>query len=325
MTLRFDDRWIWDFWLVSDQSGLHHVFYLQAPKSLGDPDLRHANATIGHAVSQDLIAWTPVADALSAGARGAFDDGATWTGSIVNHDGVWVMFYTGTSDADDRLVQRIGLATSDDLNSWSRRHDIVLSADPAFYERLDLELWGDEAWRDPYAFLDPDDGRVHLFVTARTNHGETFERGCIAHLSSADLRSWEVLEPLSTPPGFGQLEVPQLIELEGRWYLLFASDIPTQSEQRRRTGPGTGTYHLVGDSRYGPFEMIGDGALVADPSGTSYAGRIHQTADGTPWFLDWDRCTPGGSFIGGLADPRRVRVRPDGSLSVDDQLPTGIP
>ena len=47
------DHWLWDFWFARDGDDVH-VFYLQAPRSLGDPELRHHNATIGHAVSRDL-------------------------------------------------------------------------------------------------------------------------------------------------------------------------------------------------------------------------------------------------------------------------------
>jgi beta-fructofuranosidase len=37
MTLRLPDKWMWDFWLIRDGMD-YHVFYLQAPRSLGDPD-----------------------------------------------------------------------------------------------------------------------------------------------------------------------------------------------------------------------------------------------------------------------------------------------
>jgi beta-fructofuranosidase len=314
VTLRFTDRWIWDFWLVSE-GDVHHVFYLQAPKSLGDPELRHRNVSIGHATSSDLTTWTPVADALGPGAVGAFDDSSTWTGSIIRHDGEWAMLYTGTSNAEQGLVQRIGLATSPDLSVWSRHDRAVLTADPAIYETLDIDMWFDEAWRDPWMFVDPDDGHVHVFLTARANAGARFDRGVVGHARSKDLHAWEVLAPLDLfVSGFGQLEVPQLFELDGSWYLLFCSDTPTQSPERRASGPGTGTYYLVGTSRYGPFEMIGDGALAVDPIGSSYAGRVHRTPDGTVWFLDWDRCADDGSFIGELGAPRRVDSRPDRSL-----------
>jgi beta-fructofuranosidase len=319
VTLRLEDRWIWDFWLVSD-GDLHHAFYLQAPTSLGDPELRHRNATIGHATSFDLSTWTPVDDAFGPGPAGSFDDRSTWTGSVVRFRDRWVMLYTGTANAERGLVQRIGLATSTDLHGWSRGRDAVLAADPTYYETLDLDLWIDEAWRDPWSFVGPDDGRLHVYFTARAAVGDRFDRGVIGHACTSDLRTWEVLPPLDTAgDGFGQREVPQLFEIDGRWYLLFCSDVPTQSPERRRRGPGTGTYYLVGESPYGPFTMIGDGALAADPTGSSYAGRLHRTSDGTVWFLDWDRCAADGSFIGGLGAPRRVESLADGSLVLTDR------
>jgi len=55
MTLRLPDKWVWDFWLVQDGKD-YHAFYLQAPRSLGNPDLRHLNACVGHAASTDATA-----------------------------------------------------------------------------------------------------------------------------------------------------------------------------------------------------------------------------------------------------------------------------
>ena len=320
MTLQIDDRWIWDFWLVADGDE-HHVFYLQAPKSLGDPELRHWNVSIGHAVSTDLRNWSVVDDALAPSDTAAWDDKSTWTGSIVRYGGSWVMMYTGTSRADEGLIQRIGSATSADLYHWQRQPGPVLVADPECYETLSPDMWHDEAWRDPWLFADPSDGQMHVFLTARANVGERFDRGVIGHARSHDLVGWEVLPPIAAPPGFGQLEVPQLIHLGDRWYLLFCSDLDTQSPERRADGPGTGTYYLVGDAPYGPFSMLGDGALEADAIGRTYAGRIHRTNDGTPWFLAWERNDAAGRFVGCLAAPRRVEVGPDGTLALAAATP----
>ncbi len=50
MTLTLEDKWVWDLWLAPEKvDGNWHIFFLQAPRSLIDPDLRHANATVGHA------------------------------------------------------------------------------------------------------------------------------------------------------------------------------------------------------------------------------------------------------------------------------------
>ena len=111
--LRLPDRWLWDFWIAEDDAACH-LFFLQAPR-VGDPDLRHWNTSVGHAVSTDLTYWQVVGDALTPSTEPAFDDLATWTGSVVRgDDGVWYLFYTGLSRADDGQVQRVGLATSRD-------------------------------------------------------------------------------------------------------------------------------------------------------------------------------------------------------------------
>ena len=40
MSFRLPDKWVWDFWFARHE-GQHHIFYLQAPRALGDPGLRH--------------------------------------------------------------------------------------------------------------------------------------------------------------------------------------------------------------------------------------------------------------------------------------------
>lgn len=313
MALHLDDRWVWDFWLVDDGAD-HHVFYLQAAHAIGDPDQRHWNVSIGHAVSTDLRDWTVLADALRPGPAPSWDDASTWTGSVVRHDGGWHLLYTGTSHADNRLVQRVGLATSPDLLTWTKRADPVLEADPRWYETLDPSAWHDQAWRDPWVFRDERDGAFHALVTARVSAGPAAERGVVGHARSTDLVRWEVLPPVTEPMGFGQLEVPQTVRVGERWYLLFSSDVQTQGERRRADGTGTGTYYLVGDSPTGPFAVVGDGVLEADPAGSTYAGKLHHDRDGGLVFLAWHRTGADGTFRGELSDPRPVDVAEDGRL-----------
>jgi len=81
--------WVWDYWFADDGE-TYHLFFLYASRALHDPDARHYRASVGHAVSDDLITWTPVADAIVRGEAGSFDDLATWTGSTVRGgDGRW--------------------------------------------------------------------------------------------------------------------------------------------------------------------------------------------------------------------------------------------
>src|SRR3990170_206584 len=136
--LLLDDHWTWDFWTIKDGVD-YHLFFLKAPKSLGDPDARHQNARIGHAVSVDLTDWTVLPDALAPGPGGAWDDMSTWTGSVIKADGRWHMYYTGVNHAERGLVQRIGRASSDDLVTLVKDDAFQLEADPRWYEQLDLD------------------------------------------------------------------------------------------------------------------------------------------------------------------------------------------
>ena len=149
MTLLLPDRYVWDFWFAPrDHSAAEpwHAFFLQAPRDLPDPNMRHGMATAGHAVSPDLVHWQLLPDALTPGAPGTWDDQAIWTGSIVERAGLYYFFYTGLSRGESGHVQRIGIATSPDLVHWTRHPgNPLLEADPRWYEKLGSDCWHEEA------------------------------------------------------------------------------------------------------------------------------------------------------------------------------------
>jgi len=321
MALRLPDQWLWDFWLAQDGPD-YHVFYLQAPRSLEKPELRHWNVSIGHAISQDLRDWQVLPDALhpSPASTEAWDNYTTWTGSIIRHEGLWVLLYTGGNRAERGLVQRIGLATSTDLIRWRKhRANPLLSADPRWYELLDLNLWHEQAWRDPWVFQHPETGDFHAFITARCNDGPADGRGVMGHAQSSDLIHWEVLPPVTEPGDFGHLEVPQWVEMGGRYYLLFSAQASAHSVlrcQRTSRKPVTGTHYLIAGDPLGPFRFSSDEFLVGDPTGSLYGGKLMRGPDGR-WVL-LASCTfaPDGTFVGELSDPLPVTVDGEGNLSV---------
>jgi beta-fructofuranosidase len=320
MPLRLPDHWLWDFWFAQHGDAVH-VFYLQARRALGDPAARHHHATIGHAVSRDLRTWRVLPDALGPGPSGAFDDLATWTGSMLRHDELWHLFYTGVSRAERGAVQRVGLATSDDLVTWNR-HGLVSEADAAWYAKLGPGSPVEE-WRDPWVEWDEGTERFHMLVTASANHGPADGRGVIGHAWSHDLRSWEAGPPLSQPGEFRQLEVPQLVHLGGAWRILFsATQHDHCAERLRRAGvvAECGTHYLTSEAKFGQYALDGDSFLVGDPRGRHYAGRLlwHNGA----WvFFAWLLHDERGGFVGELSDPMPVGVGTDGSLSV--RVPRG--
>ncbi len=314
--LRLDDKWIWDFWLAQEGDH-HHVFYLQAPRSLGDPDRRHHNATVGHAVSTDLAHWEVLPDALHAGVEGAWDDLATWTGSVIHHNNKWWCFYTGVQRAESGLRQRIGAAVSDDLVTWTRHPgNPLIELDPSTYEALDLTAWHDQAWRDPWVM--PVNGGFEAYVTARAATGTKDARGVIGRARSVDLVDWRVTDPIEVRPAgqYGHLEVPQVLELDGRWYLLFCTAAETHSaawRDRHARPPRTGTFYAVATDPTGPFTLVDSDPLGPDDGTTCFSGRIARTSDG-PMFLAWRMFDTDGGFAGEIIDPLHVTVDSDGHL-----------
>lgn len=321
MSLALPDHWLWDFWFAQDGPDVH-AFFLHAPRSLGDPELRHHHARIGHAVSRDLHRWRLLPEALATGPPGAFDDLATWTGSVIRHDGRWHLFYTGLSSRDGGAVQRIGVATSLDLIRWDRQDgQAVLEADPRWYEQPGPDT--DPAWRDPWVFWDEGSRRFHMLVSARVHHGPSDGRGVIGHAWSPDLRSWQVGPPLSMPGEFRQLEVPQLVQLGGAWRILFCARAQDHSAARLAR-PGVvaegGTHYLIAGSKFGRYVLDRDAFLVGDPKARYYAGRLLH--HGGRWhFFAWQHLDDHGRFLGALSDPMPLTIHGDGSLSV--QVPVG--
>jgi beta-fructofuranosidase len=323
--LHLDDRWIWDFWLIDDGPD-HHVFYLQAPRSLGDPELRHRHATIGHAVSGDLQSWERLPDALGPGPAGAWDDNAPWTGSIIRAADRWQLCYTGTSSVDGGVIQRIGIAVSDDLIHWERPVDHpVISADHQCYERLGDSDWFDEAWRDPWLMTDPRTGDTLAFICARTAYGPSDERGSIGLARSSDLHHWTVDQPVYAPGLFAQMEVPQVLAFDGHWYLLFCT--PDWSHSRRwtqRQAAYTTTYYVVGADPTGPFTTEPERVTHTASDETHYAGKLHAVGDQLVYLATTLR-DEHGAFVGDLTDPQPVTVGADGRLSIEAPSPTNPP
>jgi beta-fructofuranosidase len=325
MALRLLDRWIWDFWVVRD-GGQHHLFFLQAPRALGTPNLRHHNASVGHAVSTDLATWRLLPDALHPGPEGCWDDLAIWTGSAIGHAGRWYMLYTGISRSEHGLIQRIGLAVSDDLVRWEKhRSNPVLELDPTWYELLDRDRWRDQSWRDPWLFHHAGDGHLHALITARSHSGPADGAGVVAHARSRNLVAWEVLPPLTTPGDFAQVEVPQLVHLDGRYQILvscLAEDHSQQRRQRLESDGQTGTFAYSADHPFGPYTAADEPLAAPDgPLGTLYAGKLIEGESGWSFMAvrgDGDR-----EFLGELTDPLPVRRQKEGGIAVS--CPTAKP
>lgn len=308
MALKLPGQWVWDSWFVFDGEK-HHAFYLQASRALGDPERRHRNVTVGHSISTDLKNWTVLADAIAPSEAPAPDSWTTWTGSVVRQpDGIWRMFYTGTSREDAGQRQTVCAATSPDLITWTKVDNLpVLAADPRWYGTLQ-EGFPYEAFRDPWVFKMAGDTGWTMLVTAELKESvNPRQRAAMAVAKSDDLVSW-VLQPATSKPdqGFSETEVFQYEVVDGVPILLFCTAGPNISEERRAEGEVGGLYSLPVRE---DLEDIDFDLATLFPETNLYASRLVKDLDGG-WNLIAFINYVDGNFVGELCDPIPVTADP---------------
>lgn len=316
--LRIADRWIWDSWMADDGE-YYHLFYLQAPRALGDAGLRHTNATVGHARSTDLVAWEVLPDALGPRA-GAWDDLAIWTGSVVQaDDGSWLMFYTAISTTRGHVLkdQRIGVVASDDLVTWHRTGDRpTLEVDTRWYRSLDEDPTASETLRDPLVFKDKGGDGWHMIYCARAAGGRRNDDGVLGHAWSEDLVHWEARPPISAPgTGFGQLEVAQIKVIDGAHVLVFTCHPQEMTEERIARSGHYCTWSVAGDATLGPWDIDTAQPFTAEPD--LFAAPLVQQRDGSWALVGFRNLEPRGTLSFHIMDPIPVHLV-DGVLTATD-------
>ena len=259
-----EGRHIGDAWFfVDDAADAVHMFYLSNPLGPGP-------RFVGHAVSGDLVNWETLPPALYPGSPGSWDDLLLCTGSVIKCDGRYWMAYSGTSLSDSSpeepwRVQRAGVAVSDDLCVWRKLPENPVSQPgPPHYEWMSTGERQMVHWRDPFLF---DDGEAaYQFICARRTDGDPVTRGTVALTRSTDMREWEPLAPLEHDRIAQEMEVPQVYEIDGRWYLVFCTLgrflSPDFARCFQGAVPERSNLAMVGSSPFGPFHIHGTGQIV---------------------------------------------------------------
>lgn len=325
-----DDKFLWDFWLARN-AGTYHLYHLQAPWD-PDPMTRHQRAVVGHSTSSELRDWEYQGTVLQPKDDStAWDSTAIWTGSVVEHDDKYYMFYTSRR-ADEVAehgyvghTERIGIALSEDLYSWERYDaNPVLTPDTNLYEAREDAHNNRILWRDPYVIQDPDSGDYYAFFAARAKTGDPESRACIARAHSSNLVDWEVLPPAAAPSHFKKMEVPTVHIHDGTWYLLFSVRETWYSDEFvDRLNPDVtkgGILYYCADSPENEFEPMDVHPQLVDDERGQYCSRIVNDSDGREVLLTWQQGESEGftdlesSYK--LLEPQRINYDEAGRLLV---------
>ena len=236
------------------------------------------------------------------------------------------MFYTAVSSSGHHVYdQRIGSAVSDDLHHWQRGGpDPLVRVDGRWYKNLantpaptlgpDLE-GSSETWRDPLVFADPGGDGWHLLLTARARDAARNDDGVVAHASSRDLVSWTPGAPLSAPgTGFGQLEVLQDKEIDGRWVLVFTCHPQEMTPARVARSGRFCTWSVPGPGPLGPWDIDAARPFTAEPD--LFAAPLVQQRDGSWVILGFRNLEPQGLDGFEITDPIPVTLDDEGYLVV---------
>jgi beta-fructofuranosidase len=187
--------------------GTFHLYYLF--------DRRHHCSKWGygahqwaHASTTDLINWKhhPMAIPITEEFEGSI-----CTGSVLFYQGMYYAYY---STRIPGIGESISLATS--INGI---HFIKSQPNPF---AMPEPPYRKGPFRDPAIFQDKD-GLFHLLVTAELEIPELTARGgCLAHLISSDLKTWDLKEPFIISGHIGQPECPDYFVWNGWYYLIFS-------------------------------------------------------------------------------------------------------
>ena len=331
---------LWDHWPVLDANGEPAVLAggmlvvaLAAPV-LPDPEARHAVARL-RLFHRNAAGWRDLGwllpDGFSPGSR-------EWAGSAViaaDRRRLTLYFTAAGQRGEARLSFDQRLFVTDAavdpvtlvLSGWTIPRELV-RPDGVNYQ-TNMQGGGAigtiKAFRDPYFFRCPDDGRDYI-VFAGSRAGATSDwNGVIGAARVGDGGGWTLLPPLVDATGIAnELERPHAIVHDARTYLFWSTHAATFA-------PGiaapTGLYGVVAERFGGPWRPLnGDGLVLANPPqapAQAYSWQVH--SDLSVWSfanlvdlpgVPLDAATARRHFGGTFAPPLEVQLSGDSARVV---------
>ncbi len=302
---------LWDSWFIKVNNEFH-VFYLQAIPT-GDSDERHDNSvSIGHAVSEDLVYWKELPTALEKGEDDAWDNLALWTGSVIEKDNKYFMFYTGRNKSiNKKWIQKIGLAVSDDLITWEKspRNPILQAGKYYTIDNQKNKLNKIGAWRDPFVFYDTESNLYYMTISARDQNYGRENNGCVALAESDNLLQWKILPPVFSPGIYDEIETTQIIYHNKLYYLFFSTHASNyQPDFAKEHGSFGGLNCYYSENLFGKYRPVNENGVVPGNANEMYAIRLLYDKGDDFFAIGWLNGEKNKKIIGKLSFPFKIRI-----------------
>lgn len=247
------------------EDGVYYIYYL---KDKGDS----RNHSIYLATTADFVNYTEYDDVLLESTPGAQDD---WigTGSVVNVEGTYYLFYTGHTDGPMEYKEKIMVAVGNSPLTFAKLPDWELIPPDELGQKRDF--------RDPQAYYDPETGNITLTVTAAQNGVARILKFTL----SSDLQDTVYDGIIFTDPtgDFWNLECSDTFCIGNTWYITYSGQDDT-------------LWFASSDAPYGPYGEAKrlDGKLF-------YAAK-HVEDSKNAFMVGWARRSDAMSSTVGVTD-----------------------
>jgi sucrose-6-phosphate hydrolase SacC (GH32 family) len=235
--------------------GLFHLFYMR--HDLLAPSEDSTEVDFGHAVSSNLAQWVQHDPVLPVRSD-HWDNLHVWSPTIICQGDTFYMYYTGVTRTASLYgsLQRIGLATSTDLENWTRYDSPVFGGSQVPWAFADSSQYAGSQFRDPFVMADPDSSdRWHMYYV--TVPLAAIDQQIVGvGFNGTGLSPWQDLMPLWNTDAahfLGFIESPAVFPHDGRWYLFFTTNSGHTIRYQYANSPTAdssawvGTYRLYDD------------------------------------------------------------------------------
>lgn len=216
-----------DFAMI-EKDGLWHVYAIYVCISQ-TPACDTTARGLMHLTSKNLTDWTEVGYVIPPGTAGAWDSYDVWAPSVVEQGGTYYMYYTGVKQNGlGVLEQKIGVATSTDLNTWTKSpSNPVVNCDNfswAYWDATDVSGDG-AACRDPNVIWNADNSEWVMTINGRSqaDNAPTAHAPTVGITTSTDLLSWNESGYISQTNGY-VTESPHLVKHGATWNLFWTDN-----------------------------------------------------------------------------------------------------